>query len=178
MNAYQVLGVTQQATEAELKRAYRDLCLECHPDRNPGDPVAEERFKEVSQAYHLLSDPGRRREYDLGGIFTNGPSGDVHADIRQTVEGFVTMFNDFFEHSPLFEETRQKVEEDARQAAASMSERDRVRAQREVRKAAKGAARNRQGPKVKAVKCTRCRDLRYREIVQGTARIKVPCLYC
>lgn len=60
---YQILGVGEAASEEEIKRAYRRLALLYHPDRNPGDPRAEERFKEISEAYAVLVDPTKRREY-------------------------------------------------------------------------------------------------------------------
>jgi curved DNA-binding protein len=61
---YAVLGVPESAAEEEIKRAYRRLALQHHPDRNPGDRRAEERFKELSEAYAVLMDAARRREYD------------------------------------------------------------------------------------------------------------------
>lgn len=61
---YAVLGVSEQVTEEELRRAYRRLALQHHPDKNPGDPQAEERFKEISEAYAVLMDQGKRRQYD------------------------------------------------------------------------------------------------------------------
>jgi len=64
---YEMLGVARNATDAEIKRAFRDLARRYHPDSNPDDPEAEERFKEISVAYEVLSDPERRRRYDLFG---------------------------------------------------------------------------------------------------------------
>ncbi len=66
MNAdlYKMLGVERDASAAEVKAAYRRLAMKYHPDQNPGDTVAEERFKEVKHAYEVLSDPAKRRAYD------------------------------------------------------------------------------------------------------------------
>ena len=64
---YEVLGVSRQAAPEELKRAFRKIAMDSHPDRNPDDPAAAARFKEASEAYTILSDPGRRRTYDMYG---------------------------------------------------------------------------------------------------------------
>lgn len=64
LDYYQILGVSSEATAEEIKKAYRKLALETHPDRNPGDLRAEERFKQVNEAYGVLSDAGKRSQYD------------------------------------------------------------------------------------------------------------------
>ncbi|MGB9625489.1 MAG: DnaJ domain-containing protein, partial [Phycisphaerae bacterium] len=65
---YEVLGVSRNASEQEIKRAYRKLAKQYHPDRNPGDPKATEKFKEVQQAYEVLSDKTKREQYDRFGF--------------------------------------------------------------------------------------------------------------
>ena len=65
MNAYKVLGVEQTATDKEIKKKYRSLAQEFHPDKNPGDKEAEKKFKHVSEAYSLISDAQKRAEHDI-----------------------------------------------------------------------------------------------------------------
>lgn len=72
---YKTLGVSKQATDEEIKKAYRKLARQYHPDRNPDDAAAEEKFKEISAAHDVLSDPEKRKEYDAGGGIFGGPGG-------------------------------------------------------------------------------------------------------
>ena len=64
---YEVLGVNRDASEEEIKKAYRRLAMKYHPDRNPDKPQAEEHFKEVKEAFEVLSDPDKRAAYDQFG---------------------------------------------------------------------------------------------------------------
>src|ERR1700735_2682336 len=68
---YKILGVGKNASDEEIKKAYRKLARKYHPDTNAGDKKAEERFKQISQAHDVLSDPDKRKAYDRG----NGPFG-------------------------------------------------------------------------------------------------------
>jgi DnaJ-class molecular chaperone len=64
-NFYKVLSIPQNASQEDIKKAYRTLALQLHPDRNPNNKKAEEKFKEVTAAYEVLSSPSKRRSYDL-----------------------------------------------------------------------------------------------------------------
>jgi curved DNA-binding protein len=77
---YKILGVERSANKDEIKRAYRKLALKTHPDRNPGNPKAEESFKEINEAYQVLSDPEKRSRYDqLGASYSQWQQGGAPA---------------------------------------------------------------------------------------------------
>lgn len=71
-NLYSTLGVSPSATDDEIRKAYRKLAKTCHPDTNPGDKAAEERFKAISRAYAILGDAAKRKRYDKGQIDADG----------------------------------------------------------------------------------------------------------
>src|SRR5437762_77668 len=95
---YEVLGVGRDAAQEEIKKAYRQLALKCHPDRNPGDKEAEERFKEASAAYQIVGDPERRAQYDrFGHAAFDQQSGFSGFDFSAGFEDlFSDIFGDFF----------------------------------------------------------------------------------
>lgn len=64
---YRTLGVPRTATQEEIKKAYRELALKYHPDKNPDDAAAEERFKKINEAYSVLGDPEKKSRFDMGG---------------------------------------------------------------------------------------------------------------
>ena len=75
---YEILGVTRQASPEDLKKAYRKLAIQFHPDKNPGDKKAEEKFKELSEAYEVLTNPQKKQMYDQfghAGLGQGGPGG-------------------------------------------------------------------------------------------------------
>jgi molecular chaperone DnaJ len=90
---YEVLGVSRDAGAEDLKRAYRRLALQHHPDRNPDDPDAEEKFKEASEAYAILSDPEKRGQYDRFGHQGVGGAGGFPG---MDFQGFADIFGDLF----------------------------------------------------------------------------------
>lgn len=88
---YQILGVSTSASPEEIKKAYRRLALKFHPDKNPDDPAAAEQFTEINEAYEVLSNPERRREYDLYGTVGGARLAAERAS------GFGTGFGGLFE---------------------------------------------------------------------------------
>ena len=84
---YEILGVTKTSSSADIQKAYRKLAKKLHPDLNPGDKKAEEKFKEVAGAYDLLSDAGKRMRYDSGEIDATGaerPSQQYYRDFASS----------------------------------------------------------------------------------------------
>ncbi len=91
---YEILGVDRSASQAEVKRAFRRLARQHHPDVNPNDPQAEARFKEIAEAYAVLSNPEKRRQYDQYGVV--GVPGGFGAEVWDELGGFGDLFDAFF----------------------------------------------------------------------------------
>lgn len=102
---YEVLGVSRGATEEEVKKAYRQLALKFHPDRNPDNKEAEEKFKEATEAYEVLSNADKRQRYDQFGHEGMRPGADFHGytDINDVFSHFSDIFGGGFGNS-VFEE--------------------------------------------------------------------------
>jgi molecular chaperone DnaJ len=101
---YRILGVDRKASLAEIKKAYRKLARKYHPDLNPGDKTAEAKFKEIQEAYSVLSDPKKKKQYDQYGFVGDVPPGTGQRTYTSGFEGFdfsssgTSSFRDFFEN--------------------------------------------------------------------------------
>ena len=95
---YEVLGVSKTATEDEIKKAYRQIAIKYHPDRNPGDKEAEEKFKEAAEAYNVLHDPAQRQQYDQFGFNAPGGFGGFggFGGASMNMDDIFSMFSDIF----------------------------------------------------------------------------------
>src|SRR5687768_14447362 len=91
---YEILGVSKNASADEVKKAYRKVAMQYHPDRNPGDKSAEERFKEAAEAYEVLSDADKRGQYDRFGHA--GVSGNGRGAHAPNMEDIFSQFGDIF----------------------------------------------------------------------------------
>src|SRR5471032_2711497 len=91
---YEVLGVNRDASDDEIKKAYRKLAMKWHPDRNPDNPKAEEHFKEAKEAYEVLTDAQKRPAYDQYGHAGVDPAAAAGAGFGQA--GFGDIFGDIF----------------------------------------------------------------------------------
>ena len=93
---YEVLGVSKDASAEELKRAYKKLAIKYHPDKNPGDKEAEEKFKEAAEAYDVLSDANKRSQYDRFGHDMPNAGGFGGGQGFSSFEDIFSQFGDIF----------------------------------------------------------------------------------
>ncbi|HVA81753.1 MAG TPA: molecular chaperone DnaJ [Candidatus Binataceae bacterium] len=185
---YEVLSVSRGASDEELKKAYRRLAIQFHPDRNPGNKEAEERFKELNEAYQVLSDPERRAQYDRFGhaAFQNaqgqGPFGGF--DFTQGFEEvFSDIFGDFFgtgrgrarSHTRRGDDLRYDLEVEFEEAARGAEKT--VRFQRLTRCDACNGSRARGGAAA-ATQCPNCHGSGQVRTQQGFFSISTTCGQC
>ena len=93
---YEVLGISKSATDDEIKKAYRKIAIKYHPDRNPGNKEAEEKFKEAAEAYDVLHDPQKRQQYDQFGFDAPGGGFGGFGGGGFSNEDIFSMFGDIF----------------------------------------------------------------------------------
>jgi len=95
---YEILGVTKSASQDEIKKAYRKVAMQFHPDKNPGDKSAEEKFKEAAEAYEILSDQDKRAQYDRFGhnAFGQGRGGGGYQGGGMNMDDIFSQFGDIF----------------------------------------------------------------------------------
>lgn len=90
---YEVLGVDKTASAEEIKKAYRKKAIQYHPDKNPGDKEAEEKFKEAAEAYEVLSDPQKRQRYDQFGFSGMGGAGGFGGGQGMSMEDILSLIH-------------------------------------------------------------------------------------
>lgn len=165
---YETLGVGRKASLEEIKKAYRKLVKECHPDQNPDDPAAEERFKDASEAYEVLSNPDKRQMYDVGSSL--GPDGRFDPskfdpstlDTDAFVMSFVRLFGNYIdERVPGFRDA-------ARRAADQVAE-DGEKKRKPRRKKKKGSEKS---------SCEVCGGSGRILVTQGSFKVSMSCRRC
>src|SRR3954466_12738405 len=92
---YEILGLSKSSSQDEIKKAYRKVAMQHHPDRNPGDKAAEEKFKEAAEAYEILSDPDKKSQYDRFGHNAFGP-GRSSTGHGMKMDYILSQFGDIF----------------------------------------------------------------------------------
>jgi len=177
---YKILGVSKNASQAEIKKAYRKLAVKYHPDKNPGDKAAEEKFKEITEAYEVLSDEEKRSRYDRFGTVDGFSSGFSGFEFSSIFEDFEDLFSDFFSTS--FKEKRVKRGNDLKYQLNITLEDAYFGAKKEVRYSAikicpacngTGAATG-----ASPVVCPACRGTGYTSYNQGFFSIRTTCNSC
>lgn len=181
---YEVLNLETTATEDEIKKAYRAKAMQYHPDRNPGDSTAEEKFKEAAEAYDVLRDPQKRANYDKYGTadpFGSGGYGGFHST-EDVFSNFGDIFGDLFGFSSRSGGSRAKQGDDLRYNLTLS-----------FREAAKGVQKTLRiprtvtcgdcegsgaAPDAQTKTCQHCRGTGQLRQNAGFFQVNVPCNYC
>ncbi|MEN8180907.1 MAG: molecular chaperone DnaJ [Myxococcota bacterium] len=185
---YEILGVSRSSDDDELKTAYRRLALQFHPDRNPDDPKAEDRFKEASEAYAVLSDPEKRRAYDrfgFDGVGAGGPGGfQDFGDLGNFGDLFNDLFGDLFGgarpgarrrgRGQRGADLRYNLEIEFAQVLEGVDVRIEIPKMRPCETCSGSGARPGTSPRL----CERCRGTGQMVLQQGFFRISRPCDAC
>ena len=184
---YEILGVPRDADAEVLKKAYRRLALQYHPDRNPDDPEAEDRFKEASEAYAVLSDAEKRRAYDRFGFEGVGAAGAAgfqdFGDLGNFTELFNDLFGDLFGQRPggrrrgrsqRGADLRYNLEIDLRDVVRGLEAQVQIPKMRPCATCSGSGARAGTRPEA----CSRCRGSGQVVLQQGFFRISRPCEAC
>ncbi len=184
---YEVLGVPPRADETELKAAYRKLALDNHPDRNPENPEAEERFKEASEAYAVLSDSEKRSAYDrfgFGGVGAAGAGPGVQdfGDLGNFTDLFNDLFGDLFGgrsgghrgRGHRGADLRYNLEIELKQVLTGLASTIDIPKTRSCATCDGSGAR----PGTRPERCARCRGAGQVVLQQGFFRISRPCDEC
>jgi molecular chaperone DnaJ len=184
---YEILNVPRDADTDALKKAYRRLALQYHPDRNPDDPEAEERFKEASEAYAVLSDPDKRRAYDRFGFEGVGVPGGAgfpdFGDLGNFSDVFNELFGDLFGTRPGARrrgraqrgaDLRYNLEIELRDVLTGTEAQVQIPKMRGCATCSGTGAR----PGTKPETCARCRGSGQVVLQQGFFRISRPCDAC
>lgn len=109
---YEILGVSKDASEEDIKKAYKKLAVKYHPDKNPGNKEAEEKMKEINNAYNVLSDPDNKRKYDMGGDNMGGGFGFDPFDIASRMRDFGFGFGGGFRSNQGFQQKGRDIKID------------------------------------------------------------------
>jgi molecular chaperone DnaJ len=175
---YEVLGVARDADGAELKRAYRDLAMRYHPDKNPGSREAEERFKELSEAYAVLSDPEKRARYDRVGHSPFDGAG-FDAAVGSFTELFDNLFGDLFgrkKQKASGRDLRYTLEIEFAEAALGCEKAIAITARGDCKSCKGTGARG--GAPAGLATCTACAGKGEVKVAQGFFSVGKPCSQC
>jgi molecular chaperone DnaJ len=177
---YELLGVHRNASEAEIKRAFRRLAVQYHPDKNPGDKAAEDKFKEIGHAYEVLSDPEKRAYYDQYGVAPGAQGGGGFGAGMGMGDIFGDIFGEFFgggrgrSRAVVGEDVRYNLTISFQDAAFGTSTKIRIPRRERCPDCDGSGAKSRDG----ITTCTQCRGTGQIRMQQGFFSISRTCSRC